>query len=74
LEYVDWAKQVVAGLRSTSPWLEQQFDDAAKRAEALVSPMTSTTAPISAATKQKHYYNDNQDQFHWMSPLMAMAL
>jgi (p)ppGpp synthase/HD superfamily hydrolase len=36
LEYVDWAKQVVTGLRGTSPWLEQQFDDAAKRAEALV--------------------------------------
>jgi (p)ppGpp synthase/HD superfamily hydrolase len=29
LEYIDWAKQVVAGLRDTSPWLEQQFDDAA---------------------------------------------
>jgi (p)ppGpp synthase/HD superfamily hydrolase len=36
LEYVDWAKQVVAGLRGTSPWLEEQFDDAAKRAEVLV--------------------------------------
>jgi guanosine-3',5'-bis(diphosphate) 3'-pyrophosphohydrolase len=23
LEYIDWAKQVVAGLRRTSPWLEQ---------------------------------------------------
>jgi (p)ppGpp synthase/HD superfamily hydrolase len=32
LEYVEWAKQVVAGLRGTSPWLEQQFDDAAERA------------------------------------------
>jgi len=27
-EYVDWAKQVVSGLRGTSPWLEQQFDEA----------------------------------------------
>ncbi len=32
LEYIDWAKSVVAGLRGTSPWLEQQFDDAAERA------------------------------------------
>jgi (p)ppGpp synthase/HD superfamily hydrolase len=28
-EYIEWAKQVVAGLRGTSPWLEQQFDEAA---------------------------------------------
>jgi hypothetical protein len=32
--YVRWAKDVVAGLRGTSPWLEQQFDDAVRRAEA----------------------------------------
>ena len=32
LEYVDWAREVVAGLRGTSPWLEGQFDEAAKRA------------------------------------------
>jgi (p)ppGpp synthase/HD superfamily hydrolase len=32
LEYVEWAKSVVAGLRGTSPWLEQQFDDAVDRA------------------------------------------
>jgi (p)ppGpp synthase/HD superfamily hydrolase len=29
LEYVDWAKRVVAGVRGVSPWLERQFDDAA---------------------------------------------
>ena len=29
LEYVEWAKSVVAGLRGTSPWLEQQFNLAA---------------------------------------------
>jgi guanosine-3',5'-bis(diphosphate) 3'-pyrophosphohydrolase len=33
LEYVEWARSVVAGLRGTSPWLEQQFDDAATAAE-----------------------------------------
>jgi hypothetical protein len=36
--------------------------------------MTSTATPISAATEQEHYQNDNQDQFHGISPLMAMAL
>jgi (p)ppGpp synthase/HD superfamily hydrolase len=51
LEYVQWAKQVVAGLRGTSPWLEGQFDEAAKTAEASLSPMTSATTPISAATE-----------------------
>jgi guanosine-3',5'-bis(diphosphate) 3'-pyrophosphohydrolase len=39
LEYIRWAKQVVAALRGVSPWLEQQFDDAAKRAEESVSPL-----------------------------------
>jgi len=39
LEYVEWAKSVVAGLRGTSPWLEQQFDEAAKRAEDSRNPM-----------------------------------
>jgi (p)ppGpp synthase/HD superfamily hydrolase len=32
LEYVDWAKSVVSGIRGTSPWLERQFDDAADQA------------------------------------------
>jgi hypothetical protein len=32
LEYVEWAKSVVAGLRGTSPWLERQFDEASERA------------------------------------------
>jgi (p)ppGpp synthase/HD superfamily hydrolase len=31
-EYIEWAKAVVAGLRGASPWLEQQFDEAAERA------------------------------------------
>jgi (p)ppGpp synthase/HD superfamily hydrolase len=39
LEYVDWAKQVVAGLRGTSPWLEDQFDDAADRAVRSLNPV-----------------------------------
>jgi HD domain len=33
LDYIGWAKQVVAGLRGASPWLEQQFDHAATEAE-----------------------------------------
>jgi len=36
LEYVEWAKRVVAGVRGTSPWLEQQFDEAAERAVQLL--------------------------------------
>jgi hypothetical protein len=36
--------------------------------------MTSTTTPISAAAEHEHYQNDNQDQFHGISPLMATAL
>jgi (p)ppGpp synthase/HD superfamily hydrolase len=33
LEYVRWAREVVAQLRGTSPWLEQQFNEAADHAE-----------------------------------------
>jgi (p)ppGpp synthase/HD superfamily hydrolase len=33
LEYVQWARDVVAGLRGTSPSLESQFDEVAARAE-----------------------------------------
>jgi hypothetical protein len=33
LEYVRWAREVVAQVRGTSPWLEQQFDEAANQAE-----------------------------------------
>jgi hypothetical protein len=28
-EYLDWARQVVAGCRGANPWLEGQFDQAA---------------------------------------------
>lgn len=37
LEYVTWAKKVIAGVRGTSPWLEQQFDEAAEHAVQSVS-------------------------------------
>lgn len=33
MDYVQWARDVVVGLRGTSDWLEQQFDEAAERAE-----------------------------------------
>jgi (p)ppGpp synthase/HD superfamily hydrolase len=39
LEYIEWAKAVVAGLRGTSPWLEQQFDEAAATAERSLNPL-----------------------------------
>lgn len=38
LEYVEWAKTVVAGLRGTSPWLEHQFDEAADQAMRSLDP------------------------------------
>lgn len=38
LDYVEWARQVVAGLRGVNPWLEEQFDEAAKRAGQSVQP------------------------------------
>jgi GTP diphosphokinase / guanosine-3',5'-bis(diphosphate) 3'-diphosphatase len=43
LGYIDWAKQVVAGLRGTSQWLETQFDEAARMAERSVHPLPSST-------------------------------
>jgi (p)ppGpp synthase/HD superfamily hydrolase len=41
LEYIEWARQVVAGLRGTSAWLEQQFDEAAEQAMRLLDPPTA---------------------------------
>jgi (p)ppGpp synthase/HD superfamily hydrolase len=38
LEYIEWTKNVVAGLRGTSPWLERQFDEAAERAMQSLDP------------------------------------
>jgi hypothetical protein len=38
LEYIEWAKNVVAGLRGISPWLEQQFDEAVATAERSLYP------------------------------------
>jgi (p)ppGpp synthase/HD superfamily hydrolase len=43
LEYIDWAKKVVVGLRGVSPWLEEQFDRAADDAERSVAVATSRT-------------------------------
>jgi hypothetical protein len=38
LEYVRWARDVVAGLRGANPSLEAEFDKVAVAAEASVSP------------------------------------
>ena len=38
LDYISWAKEVVAGLRGTSPWLEKQFDEAAELAVRSLDP------------------------------------
>jgi (p)ppGpp synthase/HD superfamily hydrolase len=40
LEYVQWTKAVVDGLRGTSPRLEQQFDEAVATAEQSLNPAT----------------------------------
>src|SRR2546423_2833596 len=47
LEYIRWAKEVVAGLRGASPLLEQQFDRAAEEAERSVSvtPILPSRSP-----------------------------
>jgi (p)ppGpp synthase/HD superfamily hydrolase len=41
LEYIEWAKAVVTGLRGTSPWLEQKFDEAAIAAEQSLNQATA---------------------------------
>ena len=38
LEYVQWARDVIAGLKGTNEWLEAEFDRAAKAAEESVRP------------------------------------
>jgi hypothetical protein len=38
LEYVAWARDVVAGLRGTNAWLEAEFDRAAEAADWSVEP------------------------------------
>jgi guanosine-3',5'-bis(diphosphate) 3'-pyrophosphohydrolase len=38
LDYVRWAQDVVAGLRGANPWLEHEFDEAAKSAALSVRP------------------------------------
>ncbi|TQF29771.1 HD domain-containing protein [Bradyrhizobium sp. UNPA324] len=43
LEYIDWAKKVVQGLRGTSPRLEAQFDRAVEDAERSLAVPNSRT-------------------------------
>jgi hypothetical protein len=38
IEYVQWAKKVVEGLRGVNPKLESQFDEAAQAAERSLRP------------------------------------
>jgi (p)ppGpp synthase/HD superfamily hydrolase len=40
-EYIEWANAVVSGLRGTSPWLEQKFDEAAIAAEQSLNRATA---------------------------------
>jgi hypothetical protein len=41
LDYIEWAKKVVTGLRGTSPLLEDQFDHAAEDAERSIAVAAS---------------------------------
>jgi (p)ppGpp synthase/HD superfamily hydrolase len=41
LDYIDWAKEVAAGLRGASPWLEEQFDRATEEAERSIAVAAS---------------------------------
>jgi (p)ppGpp synthase/HD superfamily hydrolase len=47
LEYIEWAKNVVVGLRGTSAWLEQQFDDAVERAILSLNPQSTKGGKLS---------------------------
>jgi (p)ppGpp synthase/HD superfamily hydrolase len=40
LDYIEWARQVVDSLKGVNPWLEEQFTEAAHRAELSVRPNT----------------------------------
>ncbi len=37
LDYIEWAKQVAAGLRGASPFLEEQFDLAAEQPQRFIA-------------------------------------
>jgi hypothetical protein len=60
-------------MQGASAWLESQFDAPQNVRTPESSPMTATTAPISAATEQEQHQHDDQNQFHGISPLTAMA-
>ncbi len=49
LEYIEWAKNVVAGLRGISPWLEDQFDAAAEQAMRSLGPVVRAARPPAAS-------------------------
>jgi hypothetical protein len=59
--------------RASQPRSKTQTEDLVWRslhsvALAKFLPMTSTAPPVSAAAKQQHQNNDNEDQFHRKSP------
>lgn len=74
LEYVDWAKRVVAGIRGTSPWLEQQFDEAAEQAVRSVHvPVRTVKQNYGSMEGNATRFNDVEawwfvdDQWKWFS-------
>jgi hypothetical protein len=50
LEYISWARKVVAGLRGTNEILEKQFDAAAQAAELSIAPLFSVSSDDSGTT------------------------
>jgi hypothetical protein len=47
------------GIRDQAPFQHRRL---------MFLPMTSATTPVSAAAKQQHQNDDNEDQFHKKSP------
>jgi hypothetical protein len=73
IEYVEWAKKIVAGLCGTSRGWNSSLMMLQRRGRVNLSPMTPTTSPISTAPEHEHYQNNNQDQFHGISPLRTRS-
>jgi hypothetical protein len=54
MNYTQWGREVVAGLRGVSPMLERQFEEAASEAEATITGQGSLMKGALAMKKTKH--------------------
>jgi hypothetical protein len=78
LEYIEWAKNVVAGLRGMSPWLEQQFEGCSSgRAVAqstvgwCVAESESWTEIGPSPFRRRLWLSPRRNRFEWL--LLAYA-